>query len=150
MKRITGFQVVTILASLMTFDVNALANSLPINGQGTGEISDKFDIYFVPAGYVYDQALIVFATDNKAFFSVLQSSIHFVWADREKLTMRTDMQYVPTRCFETFPLPPVDCLNTKNHKLNMIGEVYISERSKALKRHNEGLTAIYRRFNDST
>jgi hypothetical protein len=33
--------------------VNALANALPINGQGTGEISDRFAIYFVPAGYVF-------------------------------------------------------------------------------------------------
>jgi hypothetical protein len=53
MRKITGYQIITIAASLMTFVVNALANSLPINGQGTGEISDKFDIYFVPAGYVF-------------------------------------------------------------------------------------------------
>ena len=30
-----------------------LANAIPLNGQGTGEISDRFDIYFVPAGYVF-------------------------------------------------------------------------------------------------
>ncbi len=33
--------------------VNALANALPINGQNTGEISDRFDVYFTPAGYVF-------------------------------------------------------------------------------------------------
>jgi hypothetical protein len=33
--------------------VNILANSLPLNGQNTGEISDRFDVYFVPAGYVF-------------------------------------------------------------------------------------------------
>ena len=33
--------------------VNVLANALPINGQATGEISDRFAIYFVPAGYVF-------------------------------------------------------------------------------------------------
>ncbi len=33
--------------------VNALANALPINGQNTGEISDRFSVYFVPAGYVF-------------------------------------------------------------------------------------------------
>jgi hypothetical protein len=33
--------------------VNGLANALPINGQSTGEISDRFAIYFVPEGYVF-------------------------------------------------------------------------------------------------
>jgi hypothetical protein len=33
--------------------VNALANILPINGLNTGQISDQFKVYFVPAGYVF-------------------------------------------------------------------------------------------------
>ena len=33
--------------------VNVLANALPLNGLSTGEISDSFPIYFVPAGYVF-------------------------------------------------------------------------------------------------
>jgi len=41
---------ITILATIV---VNALANALPINGQNTGEISDRFQVYFVPAGYVF-------------------------------------------------------------------------------------------------
>jgi hypothetical protein len=53
MKRMTSSQIVTVLVTLLTITVNALANALPINGQGTGEISDRFDIYFVPAGYVF-------------------------------------------------------------------------------------------------
>ena len=46
-------QILVILAVLATITVNALANILPINGQGTGEISDRFQVYFVPAGYVF-------------------------------------------------------------------------------------------------
>ena len=53
MKKITVSQIITIIATLLTITVNALANVLPINGQGTGEISDRFDIFFVPAGYVF-------------------------------------------------------------------------------------------------
>ena len=41
------------LALLATLLVNGLANGLPINGLRTGEISDRFDVYFVPAGYVF-------------------------------------------------------------------------------------------------
>jgi hypothetical protein len=46
-------QILVVLAVLATITVNALANILPINGQGTGEISDRFQVYFVPAGYVF-------------------------------------------------------------------------------------------------
>ena len=53
MKKITSYQIITILATLLTIIVNGLANALPINGQGTGEISDRFAVLFVPAGYVF-------------------------------------------------------------------------------------------------
>lgn len=33
--------------------VNFLANALPINDLTTGDISDNFDVYFVPAAYVF-------------------------------------------------------------------------------------------------
>ena len=33
--------------------VNILSNALPLNGLNTGEISDRFQVYFVPAGYVF-------------------------------------------------------------------------------------------------
>ena len=46
-------QIVVVLTILVTLIVNGLANSLPINGLTTGEISDRFDVYFVPAGYVF-------------------------------------------------------------------------------------------------
>jgi hypothetical protein len=38
---------------LATIVINVLANALPLNGQNTGEISDRFQVYFVPAGYVF-------------------------------------------------------------------------------------------------
>jgi hypothetical protein len=40
-------------ALVVTILVNGLANALPLNGQLTGEISDRFRVYFVPAGYVF-------------------------------------------------------------------------------------------------
>lgn len=53
MKKISLPQIITILVTIITITVNGLANALPLNGQATGEISDRFDIYFVPAGYVF-------------------------------------------------------------------------------------------------
>jgi hypothetical protein len=46
-------QAVNVVALLATIALNGLANALPLNGQTTGEISDRFDVYFVPAGYVF-------------------------------------------------------------------------------------------------
>ena len=46
-------QSLTIALVLATIAVNGLANALPINGQQTGEISDRFQTYFTPAGYVF-------------------------------------------------------------------------------------------------
>jgi len=53
MKRIGLKQVVNLIGVLVTVAVNGLANALPLNGQLTGEISDRFKVYFVPAGYVF-------------------------------------------------------------------------------------------------
>lgn len=42
-----------IISILITLVVNILANALPINGLNTGQISDRFNVYFVPSGYVF-------------------------------------------------------------------------------------------------
>lgn len=46
-------QSLVVLATVATIFVNYLATALPINGLDTGEISDSFQVLFVPAGYVF-------------------------------------------------------------------------------------------------
>lgn len=46
-------QFVNLATVLLALTVNVLASTLPLNGQNTGEISDRFQVYFVPAGYVF-------------------------------------------------------------------------------------------------
>ena len=46
-------QLRTVVAYLGTVAVNAAANALPINGLTTGEISDRFSVFVIPAGYVF-------------------------------------------------------------------------------------------------
>ncbi len=53
MERGIGRRVANILLILVTLTVNGLATGLPLNGQTTGEISDRFKVFFVPAGYVF-------------------------------------------------------------------------------------------------
>jgi len=46
-------QISVVIVILATITINVLANALPLNGQNTGQISDRFQVYFVPAGYVF-------------------------------------------------------------------------------------------------
>ncbi|PWH16251.1 MAG: tryptophan-rich sensory protein [Anaerolineae bacterium] len=46
-------RLINALSVAVTLTMNILANALPFNGQNTGEISDRFLVYFVPAGYVF-------------------------------------------------------------------------------------------------
>ncbi|MGW8224482.1 MAG: tryptophan-rich sensory protein [Anaerolineales bacterium] len=53
MTRDTVRQVLVLIAAFTTIIFNILANTLPLNGLNTGDISDRFKIFFVPAGYVF-------------------------------------------------------------------------------------------------
>src|SRR5215208_16295 len=53
MSKDTIRQVANSLSVVLALTVNVLASTLPLNGQNTGEISDRFKVYFVPAGYVF-------------------------------------------------------------------------------------------------
>ena len=67
-------QISVILTILATLVVNVLANALPINGLGTGQISDRFHVYFVPAGYVFSiWGLIYLGLIAFAIFQALPS-----------------------------------------------------------------------------
>ncbi len=46
-------QIAVVVAVIATIIINVLANALPLNGLSTGEISDRFEVFFVPAGYVF-------------------------------------------------------------------------------------------------
>jgi hypothetical protein len=46
-------QLAVIVVTLATIAINGLATGLPLNGQSTGEISDRFPSLFTPAGYVF-------------------------------------------------------------------------------------------------
>lgn len=60
MSKDTFRQVVNLLTVLAGLAVNILAVVLPLNGQDTAEISDRFKVYFVPAGYVFSIWSIIY------------------------------------------------------------------------------------------
>ena len=65
-----------IISLVLVLGVNFLANSLPINGLTTGEVSDQFPILFVPAGYVFSiWGLIYFALIAFAIYSITSNGM---------------------------------------------------------------------------
>ncbi len=46
-------QILVIMSVIATISINIMANAMPLNGLNTGEISDRFKVYFIPAGYVF-------------------------------------------------------------------------------------------------
>jgi hypothetical protein len=81
------------------------------------------------------------------FFAILQSEIHFHWADRHASTLKNDMAYTPTDCFETFPFPK--CSNQRlAFLLEAAGESYYKNRRQVMVSRQEGLTQTYNRFHN--
>lgn len=46
-------QALVLASFVFAIVVNAAANLVPFNGQTTGEISDRFNVFVIPAGYVF-------------------------------------------------------------------------------------------------
>jgi hypothetical protein len=53
-------QLANIVTVILALTVNTLAALLPLNGQDTGEISDRLPTYFTPAGYVFSIWSLIF------------------------------------------------------------------------------------------
>jgi len=49
--------------------------------------------------------LFVFASSSFSFLGILSSKIHIVWSKYQGSTLKGDLRYTNTTCFETFPFP---------------------------------------------
>lgn len=92
---------------------------------------------------VFSHALVVFALDTPASRTVLESTLHDLWARKYSGTLETRLRYSPTRCFETLPFPlPMP------RRLGDIGTRYTQFRRQVMETRQEGLTTTYNRFHD--
>jgi len=98
---------------------------------------------FVPTGRVFSHALYVFAYDDDFHFGVLTSAFHWWWAVAHASTMRTDLRYTPTDCFETFPQPSCD-----DTAVEVAGRALDEHRAALMIRNDEGLTKTYNRVHN--
>jgi len=100
---------------------------------------------FLTANCVFSNTLVVFALDKYSHFTVLQSTTHEIWARFLGSSMKDDLRYTPSDCFENFPFPA----NWENDRdLEAIGKTYYEYRAALMIRNNQGLTDTYNRFHD--
>lgn len=96
----------------------------------------------VPTGPIFNEKLVVFATDNFATQAVLSSNFHQMWAIQNGTTMRVDPTYAPDRCFAALPLPRATALLTE------VGQTFDIALREIIHRRKLGVTKFYNLVNE--
>ncbi len=99
----------------------------------------------VATNQLLNEKIFVFPTDRLAWFAALQSRPHELWARTFSTTLKDDLQYTPSDCFETFPFAK-DW--ETNARLEEAGRANYDFRAALMVRNAEGLTRTYNRFHD--
>jgi hypothetical protein len=100
---------------------------------------------FLPNQAIFANTLDIIARDTFGWFALLQSRVHEVWVRFFSSTMKDDIRYTPSDCFETFPLPGDETILAT---LESIGCQYYEARTALMRSTNRGLTEIYNFFNN--
>lgn len=109
------------------------------------QVSAHLGFVFLPPNWIYAHSLNIYAIDSWPEFCTLQSHAHEVWARFFGSSMKDDLRYTSSDCFETFPFPK----NWHgNPNLEGAGKNYYDFRAGLMVRNNEGLTQTYNRFHD--
>ena len=109
------------------------------------QVTSHVQFAFLPARMVFSHTLNVFPLTTYAAFCALQSNLHETWARFFASSMKDDLRYTPSDCFETFPFPQD---HETNPTLEEPGRAYYEFRADLMIRNGEGLTKTYNRFHD--
>jgi hypothetical protein len=102
---------------------------------------------FQPTDRVFSEAVCIFILEDNARFSVLQSRIHEPWARLLSSSMRNDLRYSASDCFDTFPFPAAETL-APTGDLEAIGTRLYETRALLMVERNQGLTTTYNQLKD--
>jgi len=99
-----------------------------------------------PTDRVLSEGIVVFARNDWFSFALLQSRVHEVWARQVASSLKTDLRYTPSRCFEAFPQPRP---TPEAHAIAArAGRALFSLRHELLTSRQEGLTRLWNRVCD--
>lgn len=102
---------------------------------------------FQPTDRVFSHALSIFAVEHMTAFSVLQSLAHEAWAKLLSSSMKDDLRYSASDCFENFPFPHPDP-RTVIPSLEDIGQRLYDTRAQYMQDTQQGLTTTYNLLKD--
>ncbi len=108
-------------------------------------VSTHHAVVFQPTSRIFSDAVVVFPLDSYGAFAVLQSRPHETWARFLGSSMKDDLRYTSSDCFETFPFPAGF---ETDPRLESAGQAYYEFRAALMVKNNEGLTKTYNRFHD--
>jgi hypothetical protein len=122
----------------------------------TARVSQTAGFCLLDSRQVFSEMLIAFTASSTFWFSLLQSRAHDLWSRLFASSMKDDLRYTPSDCFETFPFPAAlldstasdPAYDATRQSLEAIGERYHQFRAELMVRNNEGLTSTYNRFHD--
>ncbi len=109
------------------------------------QVSSTVQFAFLPSDLVFAHTLNIYPYQTDAAFCALQSRPHETWAHFFGSSMKDDLRYTPSDCFETFPFP--DGWDT-DPALEATGQTYYTLRASLMVRNDEGMTKTYNRFHD--
>ncbi|MFJ3104051.1 Eco57I restriction-modification methylase domain-containing protein [Streptomyces sp. NPDC086835] len=97
-----------------------------------------------PAGPVFSEQVVVFASDDYALLATLSSAPHYWWALDRAGTMKGDLRYAPTDVVEPLVCPPF------SDPLRDFGAALLAYRGDLMRARKIGLTAAYNLVHDET
>ena len=89
-------------------------------------VSAHLSLAFQPTDRVFADSLVVFPFENHAPFAVLQSRAHEIWARFFGSSMKDDLRYSPSDCFDNFPTPAGWLVDAG---LESVGQAYADPRA---------------------
>jgi hypothetical protein len=100
---------------------------------------------FLQSDLIVASPHIVFVLPYFGSFCCLQCRVHEIWTRFMASSMKDDLRYTPSDCFETFPFPEG---YESSGTLEAAGKRYYEFRADLMIRNDEGLTKTYNRFHD--
>ncbi len=101
------------------------------------QTSKYLSLSLQPCEQVFSNAAIVFSEADACQIGTMLSAFHSCWVERFSSTLENRLRYVPTDCFETFPL-----LASFDEPVAEAGRILLMRRTQAMMERMVGLTAL--------
>src|SRR5690606_16001459 len=97
---------------------------------------------FIQPNVVMSEQVVVVSNRELSALSCLSSAQNYAWTVAQSSSMKGDLRYTPSDCFETFPQP------THTPRMTETGELLDSFRRPLMLSRQLGLTKLYNLVHD--